>query len=174
MKKFRDLEPVTRAKLIYTIEIGIFVVVALTLGTLFLLRVLDFTERRGWVLSILGLAGGLWFIADFIWALFSKKHRAISSLFDKAILFPSGIGLLSFDIFIIVNAARSGMGSFEENYPGVFHLVIGIAFCYLSACYLAEAIYHWFHPLPALLDALPVEEEQGESDEPGSGDQESD
>ncbi len=150
MKK--KMDPIKKVKLIYSCEIGVFVIVALTLGTLFLTKVLDFSERRGWVLSIIGLAGGLWFIADFIWALCSKKHRVISSLFDKAILFPSGLGMLAFDICIIVNAAQHGMATFEENYPGVFHIVIGAAFCYLAAAYLAEIIYHWYRPLPALLE----------------------
>lgn len=162
MKK--KMDDVTKAKLIYTIELCVFVAIALTLGILFLTKVLDFTERRGWVLSIIGLAGGLWFVADFIWALASKKHRAISSLFDKIILFPQGIGLLAFDIFIIVNAARSGMGSFETNYPGLFHIIVGIAFCYLAAAYLAEAIYHWHRPLPAIVEVS--NNMQGEEDKP--------
>lgn len=142
-KEKKKLDEGKKAVLIYTIELLVFAVVFLVLGILFVTGVIGVNDRRRTVFTYITLAGGVFFIGDFLWALFSKKRRKKVSILDKILILPASLGMLSFDIFVLAS-------SFTENV--VFGYVIGADFLYITVIYLIEAIYHYRHPIPGLLE----------------------
>lgn len=142
-KKMSDND---KAKLIYTIELSVFAVAFIVLGILFLVDVIPLTERRETVFLYLTLVGGGLLLADFCWAAFSKKHRKKISLFDKTLILPVSLFLICFDIYALCSQL------IENGGGAIFKYVIGIDFLYLALVYIAEAIYHYFYPVPGLLE----------------------
>lgn len=143
MKK-QKLDELTQAKLIYTIELGVFVAIFLTLGILFILSIIPMTERRYTIFTYVTLIGGFIGIGDFVWVLASKKRRKKNSILDKALLVPLSLTLMSIDVFSLAKGWQS-----KEFYS----VVLGSAFLYIATAYLIELVYHWFKPIPMLLDA---------------------
>ncbi len=147
MSNKKPLDELTKAKLIYSIELGAFGVIFLTLSLLFFLRVIPITEWKRWVFTIGTLAGACWAIADLIWTIASPKRRAKNSLLDKAMIIPLSLSLATFDIICLVNAWET-----NSNGDEWYRLAIGIALAYGAAVYAFQAIYHWFHPIPMILN----------------------
>ena len=56
------------------------------------------------------------------------------------------IYILVFDIICFVN--------YDNPQLELAQIMIPIALCYVTVIYSIEAVYHWFHPLPMLLDAV--------------------
>ena len=146
---------IKKVKLIYSIELAIFSILFAVLGPLFL------TEVISVAVTYITLVGGLWLITDFIWMLVSPKRRKKNSYFDKIIVLPAALASLTFDIYVL-SAGLVHIGEGEATSP-VFHYYIGSVMIYLSACYIAQIIYHWFRPLPSLM--LAVEEALAEEAE---------
>ncbi|MDY6429773.1 MAG: hypothetical protein SPL02_01180 [Bacilli bacterium] len=136
---------VKKVKIVYTIELLIFVSVALVLCSLFFFEVLPITETKVKIFSILTCVGGAYMIFDFFWALYSPKHRKTAPIIDKCLLLPFGISIIGFDIFVFI------LG-FNINFF-VFKCVLSAALLYVGIIYIFQAIYHWFHPLPTLVEA---------------------
>ena len=140
-----------KTKLIYTLELAFFSVVFFVLATL---EVLNIIGRKSVMLDIFNFvtaAGGTWMIVDFFWGLLSKKRRPKISLLDKALHLPAGIYLVAFDLFCIITRPED---------PMIYRCGFPIAISYLCLCYIFEGIYHFYHPVPAILDAvMEVEEE---------------
>ena len=133
---------------IYTIELLVFALIYFVLGVLILVGVIPLKGTFRHVLIYISLVGAAWFVFDFFWTLFSKKRRKTSSLFDKGLILPAVVGVVVVDILTFV------MGFEESNTIHVYFT--GAFFCYLTLIFVMEAIYHIYHPLPALL-----EEEEG-------------
>lgn len=153
MKK--KLDDVTKMKLIYSGELLLFAVIFAVLGPLFLFEVITVADWKRWVFAILTLVGGVWFIVDFVWCLVSEKRRKKNSMLDKALVLPMALPVLVFDILAFVN----GWVWLEEGVV-YFRFALGIALCYYAVVYIFEAIYHFKHPVPMLLEELEKAEEE--------------
>ena len=144
-----------KAKKVYTIELAIFTLIFLVLGILILVDVIPLRGTFRKVLIYVSIAGSLWLLADFFWTCFSKKRRAKNSLFDKLLALPAGIAVLVLDILTFVIG-------FEESNQ-LHETFVGILFCYLAAAYVAQIVYHWFRPLPMLIEGAREEEEEAKN-----------
>jgi len=161
MKK--PMDPLKKMKLIYLLELLIFVALFIVLGILILLKVILIADWKRLVFSYLTLIGGAWIVTDFIWTLASPKRRAKNSMFDKALVLPAALFLIGFDIY----AFSQGLVHIPEGQETniIFNYVLGANLLYLALVYTAEAIYHWFRPLPLLLESLEEEQRKEEAQE---------
>ncbi len=160
----KKLDPLTKLKLVYLIELLIFVVLFSVLASLLVAKVILVADWKRYLFSYATLIGGVWIIIDFFWTLKSPKKRAKSSLVDKTALLPGAIGLIAFDIY----AFSQNLVHIPEGQPTdiIFNYALAIDFYYLAAVYLFESIYHWYKPVPALMEALEVAEGEPEGKEP--------
>ncbi len=150
MKKKMDV--LTKAKLIYSCELGIFAIVFIVLAILKATGVMGTNETRLKVFNWITLFGGTWLIVDFFWAILSKKRQQRIALIDKFIHLPGGIYLIAFDLYCLI--AQPDINSPICKYG------VPIIFTYLGLCYAFEAVYHFYHPVPTLLDAIQEDENQ--------------
>ena len=140
-------------KLIYSGELILIAVVFIVLGILELLKVITLSDRFQLIFKIITLVGATWLVTDFIWTLLSKKRRANYSLMDKIMLLPLAIYLYAFDI-----------AGFIVPRPYEYYQVgVPVAFFYIACAYTFQGIYHYYHPIPILLQA--IEEEKLEKEE---------
>ncbi len=147
MSKESKLDELGKAKLVYSGELMLFSVAFAVLGSLFLSGILSTSEWKKWVVLTLGTAGAVWAFVDFGWTLKSKKRRASSCLLDKILVLPSALCSLGFNIFFWIKLIP-----FNTDYDAFFSYFLGGMLLYFTLIYLFQAIYHWFHPLPALLE----------------------
>ena len=143
-----------KVKLIYSGELIFFSLLFFVIATLEILHVIG---RNTVVLTIFNwvtIFGGTWMIADFIWLLCSKKRQKKNSILDKALLVPAGIYLITFDIICFTKASFVTL-DFRR-------LMMGIVFYYFGAVYLFQGIFHWFFPIPGLLEDVRKEQEAAE------------
>ena len=137
----KKLDELTKAKLIYSIELALFAIVFIVLGILNLLKVIVLKEWRLTLFLWLTSIGGFILIIDLIWVLLSPKRKAKNCLLDKILLIPSAAFLSSLSIYQLSN----GISSFV-------YWELGSGFIYFGLVYAFEAIYHWFYPVPGLLE----------------------
>ncbi|MFA7032258.1 MAG: hypothetical protein WC201_01685 [Bacilli bacterium] len=158
-KKIDDL---TKAKLMYSGELAIFAILFLVLGLLFILKIIGVANYKKWLFPILTLAGAIWVIIDLVWTLLSPKKKAKSSLIDKWLVLPSALVFLGCDSYVltalIINPSTTSLDVF-------FPLYIGITLLYLSGIYVFESIYHFYRPVPALINAVKEDEKALDEDE---------
>ena len=64
MKKKRDA--LTKSKMLYSGELGLFSILFAVLGILFLTGTISVADWKRWAFAIVTLAGGVWLIIDFI------------------------------------------------------------------------------------------------------------
>ena len=141
MKKKMDF--MTKAKLIYSGELALFAIAFIVIATLRITGVIPFDEKRALFFNWLTLFGGSWIIADFFWAVLSPKRRKRVAIIDKSIHLPVGFYLISFDLYCLIAKPAN---------PDFYKFGISIVLFYLGACYTFEAIYHFYYPIPGLLD----------------------
>ena len=139
----KKLSKETKYKLIYSGELMLFAVIFLTLSILKFTRVMNYNETRRIVFNWITIAGGAWGIADFTWAMCSKKRQQRISLLDKFLILPLTLFILTFDFISLI--AKPTDTSFYIN-------MIAIAFLYVALIYIFQAIYHFYRPIPGLLD----------------------
>ncbi len=155
----RTLE-MKKAVLIYTIELAFFAATFATLGILILLSIIHLGGTFRQIYVYVTLAGGGWLLADFLWALLSKKRRKKVSLLDKALTLPVAPVLLSTDVIILLN----GLEATVE----LHRLTVGGLFCYFGVIYAIEAVYHFYVPIPGLVETekkINAEEEKEKAEE---------
>lgn len=177
MKKKMDM--LTKAKLIYGGELLLFAIAFFVIAILKLTGVLGSNTVRAAIFNWVTLFGGTWLLVDLFWALFDKKRQKRIALLDKIIHAPAGAYLVAFDLFCLIN---------KPSDPKVYQYGVPIALGYLGLCYTFEAIYHFFYPIPGLVDIkeenndniiegqievvdnqeLPKEEERKEENENGT------
>lgn len=147
MKKPLDI--LTKAKLIYSGELLAFSVLFAVLGILILTGVIGVSDTKILILTILTLIGGPIMIFNFVHYCVSEKKRKKSSLLDILFLLPVPLVMIPIDIMRFCGMVPN------EAYP----LIVGITFLYITLAYTTEAIYHWFVPLPLLVEAAEEDEE---------------
>lgn len=152
MKKLDDL---TKAKLIYSGELVLFAIVFLVLGLLTMFGVIEVTERRITILTWLTLVGGTLAIGNSIWFFASEKKRKKGSMLDTVLLLPVPLCMIPIDIIHLVNQAIPN---------DMYKYIIGSTFLYIVVIYVIEAIYHWYKPLPLLLEAAEEEKQKEEQE----------
>lgn len=133
----------TKAKLIYSGELALFAIVFIVLAILRITQVIPFDEKRALFFNWITLFGGTWVIADFLWAMLSQKRKKRVSLIDKSIHLPVGFYLISFDLYCLIT---------KPTNHDFYRFGISIVLLYLGICYAFEAIYHFYYPVPGLLD----------------------
>ena len=158
----QPMDPLKKVKLMLLIEYLLFALIFATLGILFLTDVIKVAEWKRYVFTYVTLVGGLWIVFDFFWCVFSPAHRAKNSMVDKWILMPVGFCLLAFDIYAITQGCA-------ETLP--YRWFIGGDLCYLAAAYAFQSVYHWYRPIPAVIEAALADEEKKKSDEAGPDNQ---
>ncbi|NLZ15390.1 MAG: hypothetical protein GXY27_01725 [Erysipelotrichaceae bacterium] len=149
MKKKLDF--LTKAKLIYSGELLIFAIAFLIIAILEFTQVIKINETHHTFFNWLTLFGGTWLIADFLWALFSKKRQKKVAMLDKVLHLPLGIYLVSFDLFCLITQPTNQL---------IYQYGIPIAIGFISICYGFEAIYHFFKPIPVVLEMAEEEEKE--------------
>ena len=65
------------------------------------------------------------------------------AIIDKCIHLPVGFYLISFDLYCL---------SAKPADHNIYRFGISSVLFYLGVCYLFEAVYHFYHPVPGLLD----------------------
>ena len=146
------MDPHKKMKLIYSGELLLFAVIFLVVAILKLTGVMKYNETRRIIFNWITIFGGLWGITDFVWGLTSKKRRQRISLLDKALVLPLVLFIETFDFISLIAKPES-----ESFYV----ISIGAAFLYITVIYTFQAIYHYFYPIPGLLD----DEEEEKNDE---------
>ena len=152
----KKLDPKTKYKLIYSGELAIFSVVFLVFAILKFTGVMGYNSTRRLIFNFVTLAGASWGIADFVWAIASKKRRERVCLLDKILVLPLVAFIITFDIIsLVVNPAD----------PKFYLIMMGAAFSYVAGIYAFEAVYHFYRPIPGLFDDLEEEENDEKSPE---------
>ena len=151
MKK--PLDDLTKAKLIYSGELFLFAIAAAVIATLTLTGVIGMSDTKVTWFTWITLIGGTVLIGNTIWFFASKKKRAKGSMLDTVLLIPVPCAMIPIDIIHLVNGAIP-----NEDYK----YIISAALFYVTAIYVVEAIYHWFNPLPILVEATKEEDEKKE------------
>ncbi len=136
-------------KLIYSGELILFAVAFLILGVLELLKIINLSDRFQLIFKIVTLVGATWLVVDFLWTLLSPKKRANNDILDKIIMLPLAIYLYSFDIagFVVARPYE------------YYQIGVPIAFFYISCAYFFQGIYHYYRPIPLLLQAIEEEKQ---------------
>ena len=153
---------VKKANKFYIIELLVIAVIIIVLATLKITGVIGQGQNFRHVFNIITLVGSLWIVSEFIWMLLSKKKRRRNSMFDKVSLLPFAIAMIVFDIICLINWTAS-----QIEYFSVF---VSIAFYYIAVVYIAQAIYHYKHPIPMIIQAAleELEEKKVENKEPNN------
>ena len=133
-----------KIKLIYSGELLFFAVVFIVIGILELLAVIKQSERFQLIFKIVTLVGATWLVTDFIWMMVSPKRKAKNSVMDKAMMLPLALYLYVFDI----------LGFVLQPGPGYYQVGVPLAFFYISAAYAFQGVYHYYHPIPSVLEII--------------------
>ena len=134
-----------KVKLIYTIELLVFAVIFITIATLKLVRVLPYKELARIIFNWVTIFGGLWIITDFVWLMCSKRRRKKNSVLDKALVLPIGIYIITYDLICLIGPKR----------PDMFYIImVSIVLYYAGVIYIFQAIYHYFRPIPSIVQAI--------------------
>ena len=141
-----------KTKLIYSGELMIFAILFAVIATLEILGIIGKREIMLTIYNWITIFGGAWLIIDCIWVICSKKRRAKNCLLDKIMLVPLGIYLIAYDILCFCNYPLFGL-----EFNAFRRLMMSIAFFYLAAAYLFQSIYHYFRPIPAIIQAIEEE-----------------
>ena len=145
------MDDLTKAKLIYSIELLVFAIAFLVVAILKMTGVIPTNATRQLVFNWITLFGGSWIIADLIWALLDKKRQKRIALIDKIIHVPAGIYLITYDLYCLIA---------KPTDPLIFQFGFPIALTYLCLCYIFEAFYHYKYPVPGLLEAAKEDEKE--------------
>ena len=145
----KKLDPHKKVKLIYSGELLAFAILFLVFGILKITKVMGYNETRRIVFNWITIFGSCWVIADLIWGLASKKRRQRICLLDKFLVLPVGLFIMTFDLISFIAKPAN------DNF---YIYSIGGVFLYISVIYFFQAIYHYYKPIPGLLED--EEEEQ--------------
>ena len=135
---------IRKIKWFYSGELLLIAVVLLTLGILELLHVITLKDRFQLIFKIVTLIGATWLLVDFFWTYFSPKRRAKNSLMDKIMLLPLAPYLYAFDIIGFVN---------PRPYE-YYQIGVPLVFFYIACAYVFQAIYHYYHPIPMVIEMI--------------------
>lgn len=156
MKSRKPLEPITKVKLLIQGEYLVIAILFLVFGILKICGIMNSSPLRAHIFNFVTLAGSLWIIADFIWCTVSKKRKEKVTYLDKVINLPLGIYLLIYNIISLV---------IWDNVAEWYRYGISFVFFYIFLSYSFQAVYHWFYPTKALLNAVSEVEEEEDKEE---------
>jgi len=145
----KKLDDLTKVKLIYSGELIVIAIVAIVIGILQLSQVLTVKELFRNIFNWVTIFGSPLLIITSIYSIISPKRRKRISIFDKITLFPLAIYIIVIDIICFAN-----YGTLDQSF---YQTYIPIALLSLAVIYIAQGIYHWFRPLPSLLEDLEQE-----------------
>jgi hypothetical protein len=148
-KEKKPMTELEKMKRIYTIELIVLSLVAITLAILRLTRVINPPEERRLVYTWITLFAGFLAWGNLVWYIASPKRRKKACLLDILLPLPSATFL------IVVDIIHLATGLLDLDF---YRMYIVILFFYIAAIYIVMAIYHYFRPLPAFL-ALEDDEE---------------
>ena len=151
----KKLDKETKYKLIYSGELALFAILFAVFSVLKFTGTIGHNATRALVFNIITLAGGTWGIIDFIWAISSKKRQQRISLLDKILLLPLALFIITYDLICFI----------AKPEPIFYSTMIGAAFAYVAVVYCFEAVYHFYHPIPGLLEDDEEEEKHENSQE---------
>lgn len=151
----KKLDKETKYKLIYSGELALFAVLFAVFSVLKFTGVMGYNATRALVFNIITLAGGTWGIIDFTWAVCSKKRQQRISLLDKFLLLPLSLFIITYDLICFI----------AKPEPIFYSMSIGAAFAYVAVVYCFQAVYHFYHPIPGLLEDDEEEEKSENSQE---------
>ena len=149
----KKIDKEKKVKLIYSGELLLFAIIFLVFGILKITKVMGYSETRRIVFNWITIFGGAWGIADFIWAICSKKRQQRISMIDKVLLLPLAIFIMTFDFISLIAKPAN------DNF---YIYCVGAAFLYVAVIYTFESIYHYYKPIPGLFD----DEEESKVEEP--------
>ena len=152
----KKLDPRKKIKLIYSGELMLFAILFLVFGILRITQIMPYRETRRIVFNWITIFGAWWGIIDIVWALVSKKRKARVCLLDKFLLLPLSIFIITFDLISFIAKPTNDL---------FYIFSIGCAFLYISVIYLFQAIYHYYKPIPGLVDDLEEEQKTEEKHE---------
>lgn len=144
---------VRKIKLIYSGELLAFAVVFIVLGILELLKVIKLSDRFQLIFKIVTLVGATWLVVDFVWVMLSPKRKAKNAIMDKAMMLPLALYLYVFDILGFI--LKPGYGYYQVGVPA--------AFFYIACAYAFQGFYHYYHPVPSVIEI--IEESKKETEE---------
>ena len=139
------MDPEKKYKLIFSLELIIIGVVAAVIAILRITNVLGDSETRLRIYNWITIFGGSWIVIDFILMFISPNHRAKNSMFDKMLNLPLGIGLIVFDIICFIHNSQP---------TDITRITASSLIMYLGVDYIIQGIYHYYRPLPAVLQAI--------------------
>lgn len=150
-----------KATIFYSVELLVISIIFLVVATLEITDVIHISVRQHVIFNIVTTLGGSWLIADFIWASFSSRRKARICYLDKILHLPLGLYLICFDTIMYVHWNSLAYEVYLYGMTGAFY--------YIAACYLFEAIYHYFKPIPGLVDVEEeIKEDPSKEDEPSN------
>ena len=142
------LSPEKKVKYIYSGELLAIAAIFFVLGMLKLFSVIPTSSNSQLIFKIITLGGATLIVSDFFWCLFSPKRRKKNSLLDKAMVLPLAVYLYAFDIAGFVVARPTSY----------YQIGVSMVFFYITCAYTFQAIYHYYHPVPMMLEAIEEEE----------------
>lgn len=139
----KKLDELTKAKLIYSGMLLVIGIVAITIGILQLVQIIEIKEWLINVFKFVPFLGLAYFIFDYVTLFTNKKKREKVCLVDK-------FSLIFIPPFSVTFAILLWCGNnYACNSPQLF---IGPLIITLGVVYIFQAIYHWFRPLKDLLE----------------------
>ena len=138
----KKLDKETKYKLIYSGELALFAVLFAVFSVLKFTGVLGYNATRALIFNWVTIFGGAWGIADFIWAISSKKRQQRISLLDKFLILPLSLFIITYDLICFI----------VKPEPSFYGIMLGAGFAYVAVVYCFEAVYHFYHPIPGLLE----------------------
>jgi len=156
MKKFKELSEEKQAIIIYSGELLIFSIVFIVLGVLRIVGIIGYNDTRRIVFNYITLLAGLWTIIEFIWILVSPKKRKKSCILDKIVVLPLSIFMITYDLISLIK---------NPSDLSFYQYCLGAAICYGGVALMFQAIYHYFNPLPAIIEEVKKAKEQAEKEE---------
>lgn len=146
----KKMDTEKKVKLIYSGELILIALVALVIGVLKLVGIIDTKPVRLLVYNIISLIGAVLYLGNFIWALVSKTKRAKSCMLDMIISLPALLYIAGFDIYCFIVGK-----DFVNN--EIVKYSVGLVLIYLAVDYIFQGIYHYFVLNPQL--KMAIEEE---------------
>ena len=145
----KKLSDETKIKLVYSVELLVIALVLIVVGVLKYTNVIVTKPTRLFVYNILSACCGVWMVAEFIWAMVSPKKRAKTPMLDKIMMLPIGIYILCFDAICFT---RKAMGL--EPLEVYIRYSVGTVLTVIGLVYIFQAIYHYYHPVPQIIEAI--------------------
>ena len=141
----KKLDDLTQIKLVYSGELLLFAIVFLVIGLLMICNIWVLSDRFMMLFKWITIFGNTLLIGDLIWILCSPKRRKKNSLLDKFTILPANLYIIVLDILLFMN---------NESINTYRNLYIPPVIIYFALAYTFQAIYHWYRPLPSLLEEL--------------------